>query len=122
MARVRSAARIRDKYSRVYGYDHGWDLHPAQLPTRFAAVFGFFLAGRDDAATRLRSFLAKAAQAGDAFDDTHAGQTLLNYFLRGIASGAFTEAEVLERTGLAADELASRSFHHVLEVRGNAGR
>ncbi len=107
------------QHSLVHGYYQGWDLHPAQLPTRFAAVFAFFLAGRDAAAIRLRAFLAKAAQAGDSFDDPHAGQALLNYFLRGIASGAFTEAEVLERTGLTADELRSRSFHHVLTVRGS---
>jgi hypothetical protein len=105
------------RHSLVHGYYQGWDLHPAQLPTRFAAVFAFFLDGRDAAAARLRSFLAKAAQAGDSFDDPHAGQALLNYFLRGIASGAFTEAEVRALTGLTEEELASRSFHHVLEVR-----
>jgi hypothetical protein len=105
------------RHSLVHGYYQGWDLHPAQLPTRFAAVFAFFLSGRDAAATRLRSFLAKAAQAGESFDDPHAGQALLNYFLRGIASGAFAHAEVMERTGLTEAELGSRSFHHVLEVR-----
>jgi hypothetical protein len=105
------------QHSLVHGFYQGWDLHPAQLPTRFAAVFAFFLAGRDAAAARLRAMLAKAAQAGDSFDDPHAGQALLNYFLRGIASGAFTDNEVLALTGLAEEELASRSFHHVLEVR-----
>jgi hypothetical protein len=105
------------QHSLVHGYYQGWDLHPAQLPTRFAAVFAFFLAGRDAAAVRLRSFLAKAAQAGDSFDDPHAGQALLNYFLRGIASGAFTDEEVRTLTGLTEEELASRSFHHILEVR-----
>jgi citrate lyase beta subunit len=107
------------RHSLVHGFYQGWDLHPAQLPTRFGAVFSFFLAGRDAAARRLRGFLEKAAQAGDAFDDPHAGQALLNYFLRGIACGAFGEAEVLEGTGLTAEELGSRSFHHVLAVRQN---
>jgi citrate lyase beta subunit len=105
------------RHSLVHGFYQGWDLHPAQLPTRFAAVFGFFLAGRDAAARRLRGFLDKAAQAGDAFDDPHAGQALLNYFLRGMSCGAFGEAEVLEGTGLTAEELRGRSFHHVLEAR-----
>ena len=27
------------------GYYQGWDLHPAQLPTRFAATFGFYRDG-----------------------------------------------------------------------------
>jgi hypothetical protein len=105
------------RHSLESGFYQGWDLHPAQLPTRFAAVFAFFLAGRDAAAARLRSLLAKAAQAGASFDDPHAGQALLNYFLRGIASGAFTGAEVRALTGLSEEELGSRSFHHVLEVR-----
>lgn len=108
------------QHSLVNGWYQGWDLHPAQLPTRYAAVFAFFLAGRDAAAARLCGFLAKAAQAGESFDDPHAGQALLNYFLRGIACGAFSDEEVVERTGLSAEELASRSFHHILELRGPA--
>jgi citrate lyase beta subunit len=105
------------RHSLVHGFYQGWDLHPAQLPTRFAAVFAFFLAGRDAAARRLRGFLDRATQAGDAFDDPHAGQALLNYFLRGIACGAFDEAEVLEGTGLTAEELRGRSFTRVLADR-----
>ncbi len=105
------------RHSLVHGFYQGWDLHPAQLPTRYAAVFAFFFAGRDAAARRLRGFLAKAAQAGDAFDDPHAGQALLNYFLRGVGCGAFDEAEVLEGTGLTADELRGRSFARVLAGR-----
>jgi citrate lyase beta subunit len=108
------------QHSLVHGFYQGWDLHPAQLPTRYAAVYAFFLAARDAAARRLRGFLEKAAHAGDQFDDPHAGQALLNYFLRGIACGAFTEAEVAEATGLTPDELRSRSFLSILdrEVRG----
>ncbi|HEX7243669.1 MAG TPA: hypothetical protein VF263_25505, partial [Longimicrobiaceae bacterium] len=110
-------------HSLVHGFYQGWDLHPAQLPTRFAAVFAFFLAGQGAAARRLRGFLDRAAQAGDAFDDPHAGQALLNYFLRGIACGAFGEAEVREGTGLTREELAGRSFPRVLASRQErAGR
>ena len=29
------------------GFYQGWDLHPAQLPTRYAAVYSFFLEGLD---------------------------------------------------------------------------
>ena len=39
------------------GYYQGWDLHPAQLPTRYAATFAFYRRGlgrRGDAAARLR--------------------------------------------------------------------
>ena len=102
------------------GFYQGWDLHPAQLPTRYAAVFAFFLEGLDAAAERLRNFLAKAAQAtlvGDVFDDTATGQGLLNYFLRAINSGAVSEAEAMRLTGLTAEDFQSRSFTRILQRR-----
>ena len=68
------------------GYYQGWDLHPAQLPTRYAAVYAFFLSARPAATARLRNFVEKAAQAtlvGDVFDDAATGQGLLNFFVAG---------------------------------------
>jgi len=100
-------------------YYQGWDLHPAQLPTRYAAVFAFFLEARDEASARLRSFVEKAAQAtlvGNIFDDAATGQGLLNFFLRGINCGALTEAEALA-TGLTPKELRGRSFVKILDAR-----
>ena len=105
------------RHSLVHGFYQGWDLHPAQLPTRFAAVFAFFLAGKDAAARRLRGFIEKASKAGDAFDDPHAGQALLNYFLRGIASGAFSETEIGELTGISPEDLRGGSFARLLVRR-----
>jgi hypothetical protein len=102
-----------------HAYYQGWDLNPGQLPTRYAAVFSFFLEGREVAAARLRAFMDRAAQAtllGDIFDDAATGQGLLNYFLRGMACGAVTEAEALE-TGLTLEELRSRSFVKILKGR-----
>ena len=94
------------------GYYQGWDLHPAQLPTRYAAVYAFFLVGAAAATARLRNFVDKAAQAtlvGDVFDDAATGQGLLNFFLRGLSSGALTVDEARE-TGLTLEELRGRSF------------
>jgi citrate lyase beta subunit len=108
------------RHSLEGGFYQGWDLHPAQLPTRYAAVFTFFLEGVDSAAERLRNFVSKAAQAtlvGDVFDDAATGQGLLNYFLRGVNSGAMTEAEAAAMTGLTLEELAGRSFVRILESR-----
>ncbi|HEU4886024.1 MAG TPA: hypothetical protein VFT45_27550, partial [Longimicrobium sp.] len=108
------------RHSLVNGFYQGWDLHPAQLPTRYAAVFAFFLEGLDLAAQRLRNFVDKAAQAtlvGDVFDDAATGQGLLNYFARGINSGALTEDEAREMTGLTLDELRGRSFLQILRNR-----
>jgi citrate lyase beta subunit len=100
-------------------YYQGWDLHPAQLPTRYAGVFALFLEAREEASVRLRSFVEKAAQAtlvGNIFDDAATGQGLLNFFLRGINCGALTEAEALA-TGLTLEELRGRSFVKILDAR-----
>lgn len=101
------------------GFYQGWDLHPAQLVTRYAAVYSFFLEGLEAASNRLKTFVEKAALAslfGDVFDDAATGQGLLNFFLRGIACGAITESEALA-TGLTLEELRSRSFLKILESR-----
>ena len=73
------------QHSLTNAFYQGWDLHPAQLPTRYAAVYAFFLESLDAASERLRNFVEKAAKAtlvGDVFDDAATGQGLLNYFLR----------------------------------------
>ncbi len=107
------------RHSLWNGYYQGWDLNPAQLPMRYAAVYAFFLESYDDAVVRLKSFVEKAARAtliGDIFDDAATGQGLLNYFLRGLNSGAISEEEVLA-TGLTLEEIRSRSFRKILEGR-----
>ena len=107
-------------HSLAGGFYQGWDLHPAQLVTRYAAVFAFFLSGIDAAGARLRNFVEKAAQAtlvGSDFDDAATGQGLLNYFLRGINCGAVTEAETVRMTGLTLEELRTRSFVRILKSR-----
>jgi len=106
-------------HSLVNGFYQGWDLHPAQLPTRYAAVYAFFIAGLPQATARLKNFIEKAAQAtlvGDVFDDAATGQGLLNYFLRARNCGAIT-AEEAAATGLTPAEFASRSFLKILEGR-----
>ncbi len=108
------------RHSLVHGYYQGWDLHPGQLPTRYAAVYSFFLESLDAGGERLANFVGKAAQAtlvGDVFDDAATGQGLLNYFLRAINSGAITEAEAAARSGLTLDELHTRSFLAILAGR-----
>ena len=104
------------------GIYEGWDLHPAQLVSRYAAVYAFFLGGLPAASGRLRAFVEKAALAslfGDVFDDAATGQGLLNFFLRGIACGAITEAEALA-TGLTLEEIHTRSFLKILLGRRRA--
>jgi citrate lyase beta subunit len=101
------------------GFYQGWDLHPAQLPVRFASCYAFFLDGFAQAAERLRNFVDKAAQAtlvGDVFDDAATGQGLLNYFLRARNCGAISDSE-LASTGLTQEELGLRSFAKILDAR-----
>ena len=108
------------RHSLAGGFYQGWDLHPAQLVTRYAALYSFFLEGIDAAGVRLSNFVGKAAQAtlvGDVFDDAATGQGLLNFFLRGINSGAITEDEALHMTGLTADEFRGRSFVKIMKGR-----
>ena len=108
------------RHSLIGGFYQGWDLHPAQLVTRYAALYSFFLESLDAASDRLRNFVQKAAQAtlvGDVFDDAATGQGLLNYFLRAINCGAITEGEALERSGLTLEELRGRSFVKILKNR-----
>jgi citrate lyase beta subunit len=102
------------------GFYQGWDLHPAQLPARFAAVYSFFLENLESSAARLRNFLEKAAQAtriGHVFDDAAMVQGLLNYFLQAIHCGALQAGEVEAITGLTQEELRIGSFVKILARR-----
>ncbi|HEV7472621.1 MAG TPA: hypothetical protein VGN90_01155 [Pyrinomonadaceae bacterium] len=108
------------QHSLETAYYQGWDLHPAQLPTRYAAVYAFFLESLDAASERLKNFVEKAAKAtlvGDVFDDAATGQGLLNYFLRAINCGALKEEEAVELSGLTVAEIRSGSFVKILNNR-----
>ena len=100
------------------GFYQGWDLHPAQLPARYAAVYAFFREGLPAASERLRALIARLAQAtrvGEVFDDAATGQGLLNYFLRAVACGAITETEAMEHSGLTLADLQTRSFPKIVQ-------
>lgn len=108
------------RHSLEAGFYQGWDLHPAQLVTRYAAVYAFFLTGLEQQGARLRNFVERAAQAtlvGDVFDDAATGQGLLNFFFRAINCGALTEDEAVQMTGVTLDELRGRSFVRILQNR-----
>lgn len=102
------------------GIYEGWDLHPAQLPARYGALFRFFLEGASESGARLAQFVERASQAtrsGQTFDDAATGQGLLNFFARGLACGAL-DASDLARTGLSRDEVSGRSFERIVLTRG----
>lgn len=104
----------------AHGFYQGWDLHPAQLVARYAAVHGFFLEVMEAAGERLRRFVAEAARAtqqGGVFDDAATGQGLLNVFLRAVSSGAIGEEEAARLSSLSAGELSGRSFAAIVKSR-----
>jgi citrate lyase beta subunit len=111
------------RHSLRQGFYQGWDLHPGQLPTRYAAVYAFFLEGLEPSSSRLRNFVERAARAtlqGEVFDDAATGQGLLNYFLRALNCGAIGLGEI-EATGLTIAEIQTRSFAQILKGRRKVG-
>lgn len=105
-----------------HGFYQGWDLHPAQFPMRYAAVYAFFLEGLETAAARVKNFIEAAAQAttmGTVFDDAASVQGLVNFFLQAHSCGAITDVEV-QSTGLTVDELRTRSFPAIMRAGRSA--
>ena len=80
------------------GYYQGWDLHPAQLASRYAATFGFFADGLATAAGRLRGYLEHAG--GPVLEEPATARALAGFLARGLDCGAVTEPELTALTGL----------------------
>jgi citrate lyase beta subunit len=71
------------------GFYQGWDLHPAQLASRYAATFRFFTDGLAAAQARLAAYQARL-QTGIA-DEPATARALADYLARGVACGAVAE-------------------------------
>jgi citrate lyase beta subunit len=81
------------------GFYQGWDLHPAQLPTRYAATYAFFRSGWADAADRLTAYLDRRATG--VLDEPATARALAGFLLRGLDCGALDADEVpFERSQL----------------------
>jgi citrate lyase beta subunit len=112
-AAVRAAWRLHYRLVRrslVRGYWQGWDLHPAQLPTRYLATYAFFREGLPAAAARLRAWAERSG--GGVLDEPATAQALAGFVARGLDCGALDAAEVRQRTGLdraAIDRYARRA-------------
>ena len=92
------------RHSLRHGFYQGWDLHPAHLVSRYAAVYGWLLPYLDDAASRVRAWRRRVEVHG-VLDEPATVASLLRYLRFAVSSGAVDEAEVLEITGLVRDEL-----------------
>jgi citrate lyase beta subunit len=78
-----------------HGYYQGWDLHPAQLPTRYAATYAFYRAGLARAMDRLTAYLGDV-EAGGIADEPATARALASYLLRGVDCGAVDPSEVVD--------------------------
>ncbi|PFG40784.1 citrate lyase beta subunit [Georgenia soli] len=74
------------------GYYQGWDLHPAQLPSRFAATYTFYREGTAAAAARLRAYLAR--EEGAVMDEPATARALAWFLQRGLDCGAVLGEEL----------------------------
>jgi citrate lyase beta subunit len=86
------------------GFYQGWDLHPAQLPTRFAATYAFYRDGLADAQRRLRGYLSGTDSA--ILDEPATARALADYVLRALHCGAVSAEEAEAETGLDQTRLA----------------
>jgi citrate lyase beta subunit len=74
------------------GLYQGWDLHPAQLVTRYVATYAFFRAALPAAAGRLSAYLDRSN--GGVLDEPATARALAAVVLRGLDCGAVDDAEV----------------------------
>ncbi|KRF35298.1 DUF6986 family protein [Nocardioides sp. Soil805] len=97
------------------GYYQGWDLHPAQLPTRYAATFAFFRDGLPAAAARLRDYLGRRETA--VLDEPATARAMADFVLRGLDCGAVSADEVAA-AGLVDVHVLAGLAHRTTETEG----
>lgn len=84
------AAHVR--HSLRHGFYQGWDLHPAHLPSRYAAVYAFHLSGADDVIGRVRAWHEQAAVRGGVLDEPATIKALVARLRRAVDCGALDES------------------------------
>jgi citrate lyase beta subunit len=96
------------------GFPQGWDLHPAQLPTRYAATYSFYREGLPGALARLADYRARTMAT--IADEPATARALATYLLRGLDCGAVEEREVEAGAGLGPADLRVLAHHRPQEV------
>jgi citrate lyase beta subunit len=86
------------------GFYQGWDLHPAQLPSRYVATYSFFREGLPLAARRLGAYVT-GGQSG-YLDEPATAAALAGFLLRGVECGAVDDAEIARLVGVDRTRLA----------------
>jgi len=98
------------------GFYQGWDLHPAQLVSRYAATYAFYLEGLPRATARLR---ASAERSAAGQEEPATVRALAEFVARSINCGATTEAEVTKLTGLTFADLRTAHRRGAIPQRGD---
>jgi citrate lyase beta subunit len=80
------------------GIYQGWDMHPAQLVTRYLATYAFYRGAFAPAATRLRNYVHRLDSA--VMDEPATARALANVIHRGSVCGALTADEIEAATDL----------------------
>jgi citrate lyase beta subunit len=99
--RIHDAWRLHHRLVRrslARAYYQGWDLHPGQLPTRYAAVYAFYREALEPAAARLSRYARRVTD--DVLDEPATARSLSGLLLRGRECGALDAAEVTRLSGL----------------------
>ncbi|WP_029109584.1 aldolase/citrate lyase family protein [Mycobacterium sp. URHD0025] len=74
------------------GIYQGWDMHPAQLVTRYLATYAFYRGAFASAATRLRNYVHRLDST--VMDEPATARALANVIHRGSVCGALTDDEI----------------------------
>jgi citrate lyase beta subunit len=74
------------------GFYQGWDLHPAQLVTRYVASYAFFRTALPAAAGRLAAYLERSDSG--VLDEPATARALASVLLRGLDCGAVDADEI----------------------------
>ncbi|HXF03041.1 MAG TPA: aldolase, partial [Arthrobacter sp.] len=90
------------------GIYQGWDLHPAQLPTRFLATYAFYRDGLEAASTRLGNYLH--GTAGTILDEPATARALARFIDRALTCGAVEEAEFIQLADVPVAQLRSLAY------------
>jgi citrate lyase beta subunit len=105
-AQIEAAWRLHARLVRrslERAYYQGWDLHPLQLVTRYAATYAFYREGMPEACDRLRTYFERAESG--VLDEPATVKGMAALLTRGLQCGALEGTEVAERSGVAISEL-----------------
>ncbi|GAB2834596.1 aldolase/citrate lyase family protein [Actinocorallia aurea] len=94
-ARTRDAWALHSRLVRrslERGFYQGWDLHPAQLPTRFAANYAFYREGAEEAVARLDAYLNRTESG--FLDEPATARALASYLRRALDCGALAPSDL----------------------------